>query len=128
MATILVKDVTRESELECNGRKIVVTLTKDQRVSMKLKGMKSGIVSIGLDELYAQLTGEPCIDGDPEEKNKGSITISNEQPKIGKTNPMLSLHDLRSQSIISNLDYDVKVKFEGIINNLIQAMKWEKSE
>ena len=69
MATILVKDVTRESELECNGRKIVVTLTKDQRVSMKLKGMKSGIVSIGLDELYAQLTGEPCIDGDPEEKN-----------------------------------------------------------
>jgi len=121
MATKLDKDIIRESTQEVDERNIMITLTKDQEVSMKLKGMKSGAVSIGIDELYGQLTGEPV---DSTKENKGALSISTSQHKAGsKGNPMISLHDLRSQSAIAGLDYQTMSKFDGIIKNLIESNK-----
>ena len=121
MATKLEKDIIRESTKEVDGRNIMVTITKDQEVSMKLKGMKSGSVAIGIDELYGQLTGEPV---DSTKENKGAISISTSQPKAGsKGNPMITLHDLRSQSAIASLDFQTMAKFDGVIKNLIESYK-----
>lgn len=117
MATKLDKDVVRESTVVVDGREIVVTLSAEQKITMKLKGMKSGEVSIDILELFGQLSG-----GLPEKEKKSdkSIVISNEnQTKIPKNNPMISLYDLRTYNAISGLDYPSLVKFEGIIKNLI---------
>jgi hypothetical protein len=49
-----------------------------------------------------------------------AVQIKTDQPRPGtKKNPWISLYDLRSQSAISNLDYETKVKLDGIIKNLI---------
>ena len=119
MATKLEKDLVRESTVKFDDREIMVTITKDQEVSFKLKGMKTGSVSIGIGELYRQLTGNE----ETEEKPKVSLSISRDQPKSTKKNPMLSLYDLRSQNAISTMDHTTVAKFDGIINNLIDSMK-----
>jgi hypothetical protein len=121
MATKLNKDVQRESSVVVDDREIMVKLTADQKVSLKLKGLKSGEVSIDIEELWHQLNGtEPDSDGGSSSKSGGPVTISNEQPKIGsKNNPLISLHDLRTYNAISALDYPTLVKFEGVIKNLI---------
>ena len=122
MATKLEKDIVRESTEEVDGRTILVTLTKEQEVSMKLKGMSaSSAVKLPIMSLYGQLTGSPV---DETKESKGALSISTNQPKKGtKKNPMISLHDLRSQNAISGLDYQTVAKFDGIIKNLIESMK-----
>lgn len=122
MATNLEKDITRESSIVVDERNILVTLTKDQKVSMKLKGMgAASAVSMGLDELYGYITGEPV--GIPT-KNKGVVSIDTSKAKAGsKNNPMVSLHDLRSHNAISGLDYETVAKFDTIIKNLIDSHK-----
>jgi len=124
MATKLDKDIIRESTKESDGRNIMVTLTQNQEVSMKLKGMKSGMVSIGIDELYSQLSGSEIGGEEVKTKNTGVVSIDTSKPKSsGKNNMMISLYDLRSQNAISGLDMQTLVKFEGIIKNLIESMK-----
>jgi len=119
MATKLEKNLTRESTVEFNDRAIMITLTNDQRVSMKLKGLKSGEVSIGIDELYGDVAGVD-VNAAPA---KGPVTISKDQPVKGsKKNPMISLYDLRSHNAISNMDYPDKVKFERIILSVLEDM------
>lgn len=106
MATILDKDLTRESTVTVDERNILVTLTEDQKISFRLKGMKSGMVSISIDELYKQLSG-------------GSSEVSNEEkPKKKVGSDYISLNDLRSANMISDLDYPTKVKFDSIIKSL----------
>jgi hypothetical protein len=119
MATKLEKNIVRESTVTVDDREIMVTLTADQRISMKLKGMRTGEVTIDIKELWHQLNGTD-EDGN-EEDSKGPISISNNQPKRGsKNNPMISLYDLRTYNAISALDYPTLVKFESIILNLIE--------
>src|SRR5882724_4700876 len=55
MATNLDSLVIRESSETADERNILVALTPDQRISFRLKGMKSGHVSIPIKELYLQL-------------------------------------------------------------------------
>lgn len=57
MATKLTSPLTRESTETSDDREILVTLCEDQKISLKLKGMKSGTVSIGIKELWDQLKG-----------------------------------------------------------------------
>jgi len=121
MATKLEKDITRESTLKSDDKEIMVTLTSDQKVSMKLKGKRSGAVSIAIDELYSQLTGNP-IGGD-ENKEKKVLSITKSDHKPTKRNPMILLSDLRSQNAISGLDYGTLAKFDGIIKNLMDNLK-----
>ena len=119
MATKLEKNITRESTVTVDGREIMVTLTEDQEISFKLKGLRTGEVKISIREIYNQLAG--IEDEGPKEKK--ALSISHNQPKTGtKNNPMISLYDLRSQSAISTLEYSDKAKFDGIIKKLIDSM------
>ena len=121
MATKLEKDIIRESTVKVDDKEIMVTLTSKQKVSMKLKGKRTGAVSIDIDELYGQLTGKPIEGKEPNEKKVVSINKTEQKPS--KKNPMIILSDLRSQNAISGLDYHTLSKFDGIIKNLIDSMK-----
>ena len=59
MATPLLSLIVRESTEQVDERNILVALTEDQRISFRLKGMKSGVLSIPIKELYEQLAGKP---------------------------------------------------------------------
>jgi hypothetical protein len=49
------------------------------------------------------------------------VTTKSSTPRPGtKKNPWIPLADLRSHNLISNLDYETKVKFESIILSLIK--------
>ncbi len=125
MATILDKNITRESTVKVNEREIQVTLTADQQISMKLKGMKSGIVSISIAELYEYVTGQPAQSHKPIPE-VGHIVLESVQVTKPKRDSetggvMISLYDLRSLSNISQLDYATKCKFDGLIGELIDG-------
>jgi len=119
MATKLEKDISRESTVKVDDREIMLTLTKDQKISMKLKGKRTGAVSMGIDELYGQLTGKPITN--PSTDNK-PITITQSNTKPTKNNPMILLNDLRSQNAITSMDYEFKAKFDTIIKSLIDKL------
>jgi len=116
MATKLEKDITRESSIKVNDREIIITMTESQGVSMKLKGMKTGIVSIPISELYGQLAG---VVPNVEPPKKEMISVKRRNQKETNTGPMISLIDLRSHNAISALDYETLVKFEGIIKSMM---------
>tara|TARA_R110000772_G_scaffold193804_1_gene304684 strand:- start:69 stop:434 length:366 start_codon:yes stop_codon:yes gene_type:complete len=120
MATPLNKDIVRESSVKIDDREINITLTSDQEIKMKLKGMKSGEVAIPIRDVYNQLTGR--TDEDNDKPKKGSTSISRE-PKTTKGNPTISLYDLRSHNAISTLDIPTLAKFDQIIKSLIDASK-----
>lgn len=117
MATKLEKDITRESSIKVDDREIIVTMTEAQGISMKLKGMKSGIVSIPISELYTQLAGvTPSVEAPKKQMVSIKRNATNKEAKAG---PMISLTDLRSHNAISVLDYETLVKFEGIIKSMM---------
>jgi hypothetical protein len=116
MATILDKDIIRESTVVHSGREIVVTLTDTQEISFKLKGMKSGAVSISIKDLYEQLAGGE-VDVEDE------VVVVKEVSKLskdGKDNPMIGLYDLRVKINTLPMPYDQKVVLEGIVVNCIK--------
>jgi hypothetical protein len=41
---------------------------------------------------------------------------------VSKKNPMIPLNELRSHVLISTLDYETKVKLEGVIKSLIKEL------
>ena len=118
MATILDKDLVRESTVKHDGREIVVTLTEDQKISLKLKGMKSGEASISILQLYKQLNN--IEDKGLAGKVRSSKVI--EQPKFKKSdeNPVIDLYSLRTSAMVTRLDYNTKVELERVICELIK--------
>jgi hypothetical protein len=109
MATQLDKDITRVSTVTVDDREVLVTLTEDQKVSLKLKGLKKGEVSISIQDLYNQLSGS-------------KETAASDSPKR-TSKEFISLYDLRSQIMISaNLDYATKTVIEKIIVDLIKGI------
>lgn len=117
MATILDKDITRESTVKVDNREIQVTLTADQEISFKLKGMKSGILSIGIKELYNQLAGveEKVVEKPKEVKSK--------KPRVDE--PMISLSRLRSLAMVTKMDLKIKVELDKVIRELINDESFE---
>ena len=115
MATILDKDLTRESTVKYDDREIQVTLTEDQKITFKLKGMKSGMLSIGIEELYKQLKGddEPVV-----EKPKSSSVSAKKRVDDGSS-PMISLNRLRSMSLVTHMDFKIKLELEKVICELL---------
>ena len=114
MATILDKDLTRESSVKVDNREILVSLNADQTISMKLKGMKSGTVSISIGDLYDQLKGNSV----PEVKeSKASLKHTNPD------GPMLSLHDIRHRCNIKGFDYNTVVIFENMLTELLSEVE-----
>lgn len=127
---ILDKDINRESKVLIDKREIQITLTKDQKIMLKLKGMKSGSVSISIEDLYNQLTNKelkpsPLMNNDVK---KGPLEFSShiELDKKNKNkddSPIIRLNDLRSLSAITVMPMETKVLFESIIVKLIRDSK-----
>ena len=113
MATKLEKDITRESTVKDEDKEIMVTLTANQKISMKLKGKRSGAVEIGIDQLYAQLTGKDMGDDAEEPKKNDGLSIKQSEEKPTKKNPMILLSDLRSMNAISGGDYKQIAHFDN---------------
>ena len=124
MATKLDKDITRETNVKINDKEVIITLTANQEVSMKLKGTRGKSVSTPIEGLYNQLTGNIVIKDNDTPK---SISVV-KQKKVSKTNPMISLYDLRSHNAISTLDLQYKAKFDQIIKSIIDEIKYENKK
>ena len=124
MATVLSKNVTRESTETHDERNINVTLGEDQTVKLKLKGMRTGEVSIPIKQLYCQLADCEEV---TEDKPKKAVSYSRKEkgryvqpdPKTAKT----ILNDLRSQNAISTMDAADIAKFDQLIVNLLNNYK-----
>jgi len=110
MATLLDKDLVRETTIKVDNREIVVTIGADQSITMKLKGMKTGAVTISVEDLYKQLAGDGPSIGT-------SIPVPT---KKKEDNVMMSLHDIRHRSNIKSWDYSTTVKFDNLLSELIQ--------
>ena len=118
MATKLEKNLVRESTLMVDGKEILITITAEQTISLKLKGLRGhNGVSIGIAELWYKLNGtEP--DTQPVKKS-GAVNVSSTTSKPSKNDPMISLYDIRTNNSISTLPYPVICQFESILKNLI---------
>lgn len=120
MATILDKELTRETTVKVDDREILVTLTEDQKISLKLKGMKSGAVDIGIGKLYNQLKGNtPLVELKKPKDETKRVSQSNDDVVI-------SLKELRIYNAIAKLDYSIKAQFEKIILDLLNRNKNEE--
>lgn len=117
MATVLDKDLTRETTVIVDDREVVLTLTEDQKVVMKLKGMKSGAVQISIEDLYKQLTGKNEVVVESDEKE--------DKPKRKSKNDemSLSLYDIRHKSAVRGWDYETTAKFDEFLAELIDDIK-----
>ena len=117
MATILEKDLTRESKIRFDNREILITLTDTQTINLKLKGMKSGEVSIDIETLYKQLTstGEGVED-------KGPLVVKRTKEK-NDDDIMVSLSDIRGAFNIKKVDVATTVLFDTFFSEYIKAQK-----
>ena len=132
MATILDKDITRETTIKVEDREIQITLTEQQTISMKLKGMKSGSVEIPIGDLYHQLKGNVLdapkgiqsisVKHEMEDENK-PIAKNDLSAYKGDSKYLISLHDIRHAMLITSMDYEVKLKFEAFLVGLINDRK-----
>jgi hypothetical protein len=120
--TPLDKEISRETSIKFDEREIQITLTEKQSIFMKLKGMKSGGVEIGIEQLYKQLKG---VDDKPEEKSepKKMMVISNTKKKRDDDDVMMSLYDIRHRFNISALGVDMTVKLDTILSEMIKEKK-----
>lgn len=100
--TKLEKDLTRESLKSVNDKPIVVTLTKQQEVSLKLKGRGSEVFKVNIDELYNTLSG-----GD-----STSLVVDRGMER--------ALKELSTHSLIADADYKVKLEIQRIIKELMK--------
>lgn len=119
MATELSKDVVRESTVIKNDRNINIAMTADQKVTLKLKGMKSGGVEISIEELWNHLNG---IDGTLSSDDKGSLSIVKTEEVSRDDSPMISLYDLRSH-LCTSLKHDVLSIVDPLINKFVSDHK-----
>ena len=113
MATPLLSLIVRESTEKVDDRNILVALTEDQRISFRLKGMKSGVVSIPIAELYAQLTGTPSAKPKPvsfkrQEKNNDELSIS--------------INRLRALNHVTPSDPHVRQRLEELLTDFEEEM------
>jgi len=122
MATILDKDLTRETTIKVDEREIQITLTEKQSVSLKLKGMKSGALEIGIGELYSKLKGEsPQVSSTPVKTDSaGRVNLSSFD---SGSEYLVSLQDIRSALLVDGFDLEATSKFEGFMVRLINERK-----
>lgn len=121
MATLLNKDLIRESTDKFEDREIMVTLTKDQTIQMKLKGMKSGHVSINILELYKQLKGVDVV----KEDEPISIKTESKAPSAGSEKAILKslFNDIRSHNAISDTNPELICQLEAVLLSVKEARK-----
>lgn len=98
--TKLQKDLIRESLKSINDKPIIVTLTKNQEITLKLKGRGSETFKVSIKELYNMLSGgsELVVDRGMER----------------------TLKEISTHSLIANSEYKTKVEIQRIINELLK--------
>lgn len=106
MATKLDKDLTRETSLKTKDKEIIITITKNQSILLKLKGERGKHYEINILDLFNELSGTP----------------GKKKEKPTKKNPSILLQDLRAHSAIADMDYETKVKFDQIIKKVIDEI------
>jgi len=92
MATKLESLIVRESSETVDDRNILVALTEDQRISFRLKGMKSGSVSILIKELYEQLVASPSGVGKTMKLPKPGSTVQMESDPLSVLNRLRTIN------------------------------------
>ena len=114
MATILDKDLVRETRVKVNDKDLLITLTEDQSINLKLKGIKGEGVTISIADLYSHLVGDTNDNAKPSE-----VKVSK---KIRGLNgdPSISLYELRAHNLVTKMDMKVKLELEGIICEMIK--------
>lgn len=105
--TKLEKNLVRESLKSVNDKPIVVTLTKEQEIALKLKGRGSETYKVSVDDLYKTLSGEQS-DSDVMVVDKGMER---------------ALNELSTHSLIADADYKIKVEIQRIIKEI---KNWKK--
>lgn len=121
MATVLTKKLVRESTEKIDDKEIIVTLTHDQSIELKLKGKRGKAQAIYIKDLYEQLYG---IKDSNKKEPEGPLTISSNNTKRKRGDKkMISLYDLRSHNAISTLDIATLAKFDQIIKSVIDSQK-----
>ena len=129
MATILDKDITRESTLKVDNREIMITLTEDQKISMKLKGMKSGSVDISIGDLYHQLNGgeKPkktlVFNNEDDDEDNKTILKNDLSSCKGDAKYLISIHEIRAAANVRDFDIETIVKFDTFLSDLIKERK-----
>jgi len=118
MATILNKNLIRESTERVNNKEIIIILTSEQEIELKLKGKRGSGETIYIKDLYNQLYK---IKGCDKKEPEGPLTITQNKPKKRGDNKMVSLYDLRTHNAISTLDLATKAKFDQIIKSVIDS-------
>jgi hypothetical protein len=121
MATKLDKDLVRESTDMIDGKSILATLTADQCIELKLKGVRGAGLKISLLELHKYLTN-PSVPVIKEEASEGAIVVPAKKDKKFSSK-MINLDDLRSENLIGILDLPTKMKFEKLIVDLLKRDK-----
>jgi hypothetical protein len=119
MATILNSDLTRETTVKVDEREIQLTLTANQTIEMKLKGMKTGTVEVGIEALYHQLKGSSPAKAEASVKGAPANAVDLSSYK-GDPNLVMSISDIRSAIMISGMDLETTHKFESFLSNLIR--------
>jgi|TARA_R110000868_G_scaffold144804_1_gene364223 hypothetical protein len=120
MATKLDKEIIRETDFIRDDRNVNITLTPEQKIVLKLKGMKSGELTIGIDELYDKLSGKD------ESVKKPVVYTRKDDGKYEQPNPKIAktvLSDLRSQNAISGMDLDFVTKFDSLVKMLLDSYR-----
>lgn len=113
MATPLSTNLTRESSHTIEERNILVTLTANQDIAMKLKGLKSGVVSIPIADLYHQLNGKPVKKGPVSVKRNAAIADE----------PMISLSRLRSLNMVTPGKTELVSRLDELIKEYLGLIK-----
>lgn len=107
MSTKLESIVVRETNELIGERNICVALTTDNRVSLRLKGLKTGGVSISIKELWE--------------------TLNNLKPKTQSistpANTLIPIDRLRVRNAISPISMEAKVLIDEMIVDIINEQK-----
>jgi hypothetical protein len=117
MATKLESKVVRESSVQANDREIIISLNEDQTVSLKLKGMKSGTVSISIKDLWNTLNG-----------SGGIVSTFKVPTKQDNGDVLVSVRRLRTLNAVTHSDLSVTVKLEEILTDLLKGKEMKSSE
>lgn len=115
MATKLNTLIIRETDVIVDERNVHIALTEDQRISMRLKGMKSGVVSIPIADLYSQLTGSPVASSKPKP------VVSKRSENSGSEN-MVSINRLRSLNHVTPTDPATRQRVEELLSDFEEEL------
>jgi hypothetical protein len=114
MATKLNSLIIRETDVIVDDRPVHIALTEDQRVSMRLKGMKSGVVTIPIVDLYAQLTGSP-VTAKPK-------SVTTKRVENNGSENLISIARLRSLNHVTPSDPAVRHRLEDLLTEFEEEL------